>query len=119
MSATCVLSYDANGGSGAPSPQSHVLGSTSKISDTIPIKKGYVFLGWSTDKTATSATYLAGDDYVNEDASAEGETIILYAVWIESLPNMHVRIPDGKSFDSIYVKVPEGKSLSAVYYRAN
>ena len=67
------LSYNANGGSGAPSTQT---GSTSyTISSTKPVRSGYKFLGWSESSSATVASYTSGDRIkLNRDTT-------LYAVW--------------------------------------
>ncbi len=72
---TYTIAYSANGGSGAPSSQTKIHGTTLKLSSTVPTRAGYTFLGWSTSRTATTATYSAGDNYTT-NASA-----ILYAVW--------------------------------------
>ncbi len=70
---TYTLTYNANGGSNPPSPQS---GSTSyTIPSTKPTKSGYTFLGWSTNSSATSASYIAG----NKITLSSNAT--LYAVW--------------------------------------
>ncbi len=72
---TYTISYNANGGSGVPSSQTKTYGNTLTLSSTIPTRAGYVFLGWSTDNTATSAMYSAGGSYtINSSAT-------LYAVW--------------------------------------
>lgn len=70
-----TVSYNANGGSGAPGSQTKTYGQNLTLSSTKPTRTGYVFLGWSTSSTATEATYLAGATYT---ANA-GAT--LYAVW--------------------------------------
>lgn len=70
-----TITYNANGGSGAPSNQTKWKDQTLKLSSTKPTRTGYTFLGWSTSSTATSATYSAGGNYT---ANA-GAT--LYAVW--------------------------------------
>ena len=71
----CTLSYDANGGTGAPASQTDNCGTSITISSTTPTRSGYTFLGWSTDSTATSATYSAGESYTGN------ENVTLYAVW--------------------------------------
>ncbi len=68
-----TLTYDANGGSGAPSSVSNITSTT--ISSIVPIRDGYDFLGWSTDEYATYASYVAGDS-----VSLTSNTT-LYAVW--------------------------------------
>ena len=76
---TYTITYDANGGSNAPSAQMWTYaptGSTS-LSSQIPTKTGYVFLGWSTSSTATSATYQAGGSFSLSNIGNK----TLYAVW--------------------------------------
>ena len=70
-----TVSYDANGGSGAPNNQIFAYGVSSALSSTIPTRIGYKFLGWSTDQSATSALYFAGDTI------AVTSNTVLYAVW--------------------------------------
>lgn len=72
---TYTVSYNANGGSGAPSAQTKTYNVTLTLSSTTPTRTGYTFLGWSTSNTATTATYSAGGSYT-ANASAT-----LYAVW--------------------------------------
>lgn len=73
---TYSLSYNANGGSGAPSTQS---GSTSyTISSTVPTRSGYTFLGWSKSSSATTPEYYAGNTII-----LSGNTT-LYAVWLKN-----------------------------------
>ncbi len=76
---TYTLTYNANGGSGAPSSQS---GSSTSgfanhiLSGTTPTRSGYAFLGWSESSTATSASYSAGGVFQTANTNAT-----LYAVW--------------------------------------
>ena len=72
---TYTVTYDANGGSGAPSNQTKTYGVNLTLSGTEPTRKDYNFLGWNTYKTATEPLYEAGDVYTNNSA------ITLYAVW--------------------------------------
>ena len=67
------LSYNSNGGSGAPATQT---GNTSYIISSVePVRSGYNFLGWSENRSATAASFTAGDKVtLNGDAT-------LYAVW--------------------------------------
>ena len=69
------ITYNANGGTGAPGGQTKWKDQTLKLSTTKPTKTGHSFLGWSTSSTATSATYAAGANYTNNAA------VTLYAVW--------------------------------------
>lgn len=70
-----TISYNANGGSGAPSSQTKVHGTAIKIPTTVPTRSGYTFLGWNSSSTATTATYAAGADFT------ANKTVTLYAVW--------------------------------------
>lgn len=69
-----TVSYNANGGSGAPSSQTKTYGSTLKLSSTKPTKTGHTFQGWATSKSG-SVAYAAGANYTNNSA------VTLYAVW--------------------------------------
>lgn len=72
---TYQVKYDANGGTGAPSAQTKKYGTTLKLSSVIPSRTNYIFKGWATSASATTATYAAEGSYT---ANA-GAT--LYAVW--------------------------------------
>ena len=72
---TYTVSYNANGGTGAPANQTKTHGITLKLSDTKPIWEGYTFVGWATSPSATSAIYACGADY------SPDENVTLYAVW--------------------------------------
>ncbi|MBQ1501441.1 MAG: InlB B-repeat-containing protein, partial [Firmicutes bacterium] len=56
-----TITYDANGGYSAPSKQAITPGGTITISGEKPGRDVYTFLGWSKNKTATTAAYLPGD----------------------------------------------------------
>ena len=70
-----TVSYDANGGSGAPASQTKVSGQTLTLSSTEPRRSGYTFLGWSTNKAGTGTAYAPGGSYTANAAAT------LYAVW--------------------------------------
>ena len=70
-----TVSYNANGGSGAPSSQTKWYGTTLKLSTTKPTRTGYSFQGWGTSSTTTTVSYDAGANYTANAA------ITLYAVW--------------------------------------
>ncbi len=75
---TYTVSYDANGGSGAPSSQTKTYGKTLTLRTTEPTRTGYTFLGWSKSSTATSATWVAGGSMSTTAITADTK---LYAVW--------------------------------------
>lgn len=72
---TYTVKYNANGGSGAPSSQTKVKGTTLKLSTTKPTRTGYTFQGWGTTASDTSVNYAAGANYTSDAA------ITLYAIW--------------------------------------
>lgn len=72
---TYTISYNANGGSGAPSAQTKTHGKNLTLSSTKPTRPGHTFKGWSTSSTATSATYNAGSTFT------ANTSVTLYAVW--------------------------------------
>lgn len=70
-----TVSYNANGGSGAPGTQTKWYGDTLTLSSGAPTREGYIFKGWATTSTATTATYQPGASYTSNAA------LSLYAVW--------------------------------------
>lgn len=101
---TYTVRYNANGGSGAPAAQTKTEGVTLTLSQVIPARSGYDFLGWSTSSTATSATYASGGSYT---ANA---SVTLYAVWKKtnydfSISGLTVSNSDPYKYDTITVKV--------------
>lgn len=77
--ASYTVSYDANGGTGAPANQTKYNGTTLTLSSTKPTREGYTFVGWSTSSTATTATYQPGGSYTSNAA------LKLYAIWSKTI----------------------------------
>lgn len=83
---TYALYFDANGGTlNGASPVSMTTTSTTY---SFPVtatatRDGYTFLGWSTDRSATTATYPAGSTIT---LTAAYPIITLYAVWQAKAP---------------------------------
>lgn len=113
--AKLTINYNANGGSGAPVSQTHLINTTSKISGAKPTRDKYVFLGWSTSSSATSATYIADGQYTNNNFT-NGATVTLYAVWLKKSPSIYINSSE-HSFKSVWVNVPSGKSLKSVWFK--
>lgn len=84
---TYTLTYDANGGvlTGASSATTTAKETsyTFKVTDAIPTRDGYTFLGWAKDKTATAATYPVGSTVT---LTAAAPVVTLYAVWQAKAP---------------------------------
>ncbi|MCL2150040.1 MAG: InlB B-repeat-containing protein [Dehalococcoidia bacterium] len=91
---TYTLTYDANGGSGVPGPQTAYPGMTIAISPIVPIRTDYFFLGWAPDSAAPAAEYLYGDAITMDSDK------ILFAVWGQAA--IHVIHEDGVSGSILY-----------------
>ena len=68
-----ILSFDANGGEGAPAQLSGALSYT--VPSEAPHKEGFSFSGWALSQGAQTAEYLP-----NDEITLAGDTV-LYAVW--------------------------------------
>ena len=77
------LVYDLNGGTDGPSNQWAFIDT---VSDVIPVRRGFSFLGWAAEADAEEAEYLPGD-HIDLDSD-----LTLYAVW-EASGNITVNIP--------------------------
>lgn len=75
-----IVSYNANGGTGAPAPQTVRYGQTGYIPSQIPARYGYTFKGWGESFLTDKVVYTANDPYVNL-CSKNNETYSLFAVW--------------------------------------
>lgn len=70
-----TVSYNANGGSGAPGNQTKTYGVNILLSSTKPTRSGYNFKGWGTSASSTTVAYAAGGTY------SQNASITLYAIW--------------------------------------
>jgi uncharacterized repeat protein (TIGR02543 family) len=89
---TCTVAYDPGEGTGAPGSVTHVSGDPLKISEMVPTRPGYDFLGWTEEAGSSLARYAPGE-------TIDCETdLTLHAVWkasdavahslaIEEMPN--------------------------------
>ena len=76
-----AVTFNANGGSGAPAAQTKYYGESLVLPSAIPTRPNYTFVGWGTSASATTATYQPGDTYTANAA------LPLYAVWkLAALP---------------------------------
>ena len=72
---TYTISYNANGGRGAPGSQTKTYGTDLKLSSTKPTRSGYTFVNWNTKSDGSGTNYASGATY-NTNAN-----ITLYAIW--------------------------------------
>ena len=76
-----TVTYDFSDAINGPDNQIKIHGEALYISDVIPEKEGYTFLGWATDANAAMAEYAPGDKFTLN------ENLTLYALW--SLDHIH------------------------------
>ncbi len=72
---TYTVSYNANGGTGAPGDQTKTYGTSLTLSSAKPIRTNYTFKGWGTSAGSTTVAYASGASYTDNAA------ITLYAIW--------------------------------------
>jgi uncharacterized repeat protein (TIGR02543 family) len=71
---TYTISYNANGGSGAPSSQTKTHGTNITLSSTVPTRTNYTFQGWATSSTG-AVQYQPGATFTTNANTT------LYAIW--------------------------------------
>lgn len=72
-----VITYNANGGSGAPGNQDKWWGEALYLSNTKPSRTGHTFKCWNTAANGSGTNYNSGDNYTPDP----GGTVTLYAQW--------------------------------------
>ncbi len=72
---TYTVTYDANGGTGAPDDETKNEGENLTLSSTVPTFTGHTFTGWNTAADGSGTTYQPGDSYTTDAA------LTLYAQW--------------------------------------
>jgi len=70
------ITYNANGGTGAPAPGSGLSGATVTLSSATPTRDGYTFAGWNTQVDDNGDSYAAGDELTLGTTD-----VTLYAQW--------------------------------------
>lgn len=71
---TYTISYNANGGTGAPASQTKTHGVNLTLSSTVPTRTNYIFQGWATSSTGTPTYQPGGSFGINAST-------VLYAIW--------------------------------------
>ena len=72
---THTISFNANGGTGAPASQTKVYGSILTLTTSKPTRPGHQFLYWNTKSDGTGYTYQPGGQYGSDS------DVVLYAIW--------------------------------------
>ncbi len=78
------ITYNSNGGIGAPAAQTKIYGTDLILSRTILTRPGYIFWGWADNNpNADNATYPAGGTFTGNYSTT------LYAVWKPATYNVY------------------------------
>ena len=72
---TYTVTYNANGGEGAPASQSFETGGSVILSSVIPTRTGYEFISWNTAANGSGTSYAPGATY------SAYASVTLYAQW--------------------------------------
>lgn len=72
---TYTVTFNANGGTGAPAAQTKTHGTNLTLSSTQPTRSDYAFKGWGVSASTQAVSYVSGGVY------AYNADITLYAVW--------------------------------------
>ena len=62
---------------------------TATLSNTVPTRSGFNFLGWDTDDTATTPTYPTGSTNTITLEPTQANSISLYAIWETAVREIH------------------------------
>lgn len=88
-----TVSYNANGGQGAPGSQYKYFDVNLTLSSVKPTREGYNFLGWGTSSSSTAVTFPAGSDYTFNYG------MTLYAVWEKAKSERNHNLVEAKDLN--------------------
>ena len=85
-----IISFNANGGKGAPDSVIKIKGEPLTLPDDVPTRSGYTFIGWGLNSDDIAGNYNAGGNY------AEEGNAVLYAIWNKGDLNVEIEVsPEG------------------------
>ena len=91
-----TISYNANGGSGAPAAQTKNHDVALTLSSTVPTRTGYTFQNWNTKDDGTGTTYKSGAQYTANAAAT------LYAQWTANTYTITYKDQGGANFSGTH-----------------
>lgn len=80
-----TITFNANGGSGAPSAQTTDTSGKLLIPSTLPTKPGYTFLNWNDSSDGSGYEYIPGNTYTFTQSKT------LYAIFVSNVANLTYR----------------------------
>ena len=86
-----TITYNANGGYGAPGNQTKTFGYVLNISNQKPTRSNYNFVNWNTRADGSGTSYSPGQNYPPDQ---NGGTVTLYAQWVDATPPT-VKVDEG------------------------
>ncbi len=112
---TVIFDKNANDATGTMDNQTISPAASTPLTTNSFERPGYIFLGWSTDQDAATATYADGQAVT--DLTSSGSSITLYAVWGIAMQNYNcANIPVGTT---ITLYDSRDKQAYTVYRWAN
>ena len=108
-----TVSYNANGGSGAPDAQTKDGGIDLTLSSTVPTRDGYTFNGWNTKANGSGTSYSAGATYTANAA------VTLYAQWTPTYTATFADGSGGTGWNITPASGAEGTTVTVSYEGEN
>ena len=106
-----TIAYDSNGGAGSTASSTVLYTDDATISASSFTRSGYLFVGWNTEADGSGTSYAAGDS-VTALTMVNGDTVTLYAQWVEAVTVTVVTSAGGSSATYATVEVPTGSVLT-------
>lgn len=114
-----TLTYNGNGGVGIPESVDDIdFDFEFNISNLVPTRKGFTFLGWNADSTAEVAQYLSGEK-VKGLVAISGGRITLYAVWAVHKYNINYDANGGTGAPTAQLNIEYGQTFSLSSVKPN
>lgn len=83
---TRTITYNANGGTGAPGSQTDLVSNIITLSSKVPSRDGYGFVEWNTKADGSGTQYHPSDSY-----GVDSPSITLYAQWKKQITSVTIR----------------------------
>lgn len=93
------ITYNANGGSGAPSSQTKWYGTNVTLSTSKPTRTGHSFSKWNTTSAGNGTSYNSGATYTTNAA------LSLYAIWNKNTYTVSYNANGGSGVPSAQTKI--------------